>query len=310
VAEELYERIVDAMNALHGAHPGFRAAHAKGVFCGGSFTASAKAGELSRAAHLLGGPVRVTARFSNGSGNPEAEDADRRDGRGLAVKFHLADGEITDIVSVSIPVFFVNTPEDFLDFVRARAPDPETGEMDMEKVGAFLAEHPETQAAVGQVLPALTPPRSFATSAYNGLHAFGLVDAGGERRWARYSWRPEAGEATLSEQEIKAADRDYLQEEIRERLGREPVRFTLTAKLADDGDPLDDVTRTWPDDREIVELGTLELTEPIEGAEDEGVIVFDPVNLTDGIELPRDPIVQARSAAYSVSVERRSAVRS
>lgn len=310
MAEQLYEQIVDALNAVHGGPREGRAAHAKGVFCSGNFTATPRAGELSSAAHLRGEPVRVTARFSNGSGNPEAEDADRRDGRGLAVKFDLPDGEITDIVSVSIPVFFVRTPEDFLGFLEARKPDPETGEMDMEKVGAFLGEHPETQAAVQLLLPALTPPRSFATCAYNGLHAFALVDGSGEKTWVRYSWKPEAGEATLSEEEIEAADRDYLQDEIRERLGREPVRFTLTAKLAAEGDPLDDPTQVWPDDREMVELGRLELTEAIEGVEAEGPVVFDPVNLTAGIELAPDQIVTARSKAYSVSAERRSAVRS
>ena len=310
MADELYEQIVDALNAVHGGPREGRAAHAKGVFCSGSFTATPRAGELSSAAHLQGEPVRVTARFSNGSGNPEAEDADRRDGRGLAVKFDLPDDQITDIVSVSIPVFFVRTPEDFLGFLEARKPDPETGEMDMEKVGAFLGEHPETQAAVQLILPALTPPRSFATCAYNGLHAFALVDGSGRKTWVRYSWKPEAGEATLSEEEIEAADRDYLQDEIRERLGREPVRFTLTAKLAAEGDPLDDPTQVWPDDREMVDLGRLELTEAIEGVEAEGPVVFDPVNLTAGIELAPDQIVTARSKAYSVSAERRSAVRS
>ena len=34
---------------------------------------------------------------------------------------------------------------------------------------------------------------------------------------------------------------------------------------------------------------------------------FDPVRVTDGIELSDDPILQYRSAAYSVSVARRIA---
>ena len=34
--------------------------------------------------------------------------------------------------------------------------------------------------------------------------------------------------------------------------------------------------------------------------------IFDPTNLTDGIDLSADPILPARSAAYSVSYERRS----
>jgi len=289
--EVLYEEIVDAMNALHGVHPGYRAAHAKGTFCSGTFTASDQAAGLSKAAHLQGDPVDVLARFSNGSGDPDARDADRRDGRGLAVKFQLGDGNATDIVAVTIPVFFVKTPQDFLAFLNAREPDPATGEMDMEKVGAFLGEHPETGAAVQLILPALTPPMSFAQTRYFGLHAFAFTNAGGARRFGRYTWVPEAGEANLPEDEIEAADRDYLETEIRERLAAsDPVAFTLRVQLAGEGDELDNPTVAWPEDRETVEP-----------------VVFDPVNVIDGIECSDDQILDARSKAYSVSAERRAA---
>jgi catalase len=308
----LYEQIVDGMGAIHGVHPGYRAAHAKGKFCRGSFTASDDARELSRATHLQGDRVEVSARFSNGSGNPEAPDADRRDGRGLAVKFHLPDGSETDIVSVSIPVFFVRTGEDFLDFTKARKPTPD-GEIDMERVGAFLDEHPETAEALQSILPALTPPASYAQCTYRGLHAFGLVDEGGERRFVRYRWMPEAGERMLSEDEIESAEDDYLQTEITERFAAGPVRFELRAQLAGEGDSLTDPTVAWPDDRPDVALGTLELTEldtkNEETEDDGGVVVFDPMNVTDGIECSDDEILSTRSPAYSVSIERRAAAR-
>ena len=153
---------------------------------------------------MQGEPVDVLARFSNGSGNPKAPDADRREGRGMATSFRLPDGDRTDIVAISIPVFFVRTAEDFLEFVRARKPDPETGEMDMEKVGAFVAAHPETQAALELILPTLVPPASYAECAYNGLHAFAFVDAAGERRFGRYRWEPDAGARALPDEEIEA----------------------------------------------------------------------------------------------------------
>jgi len=305
----LYEQIVDAMGEMFGVHPGYRAAHAKGVFCRGNFTASAEAADLSRAGHLQGDPVEVSARFSNGSGKPEAPDADRRDGRGLAVKFHLPDGGDTDIVSISIPVFFVRTGEDFLAFTEARRPGPD-GELDMERVGAFLGEHPETAEALQSILPALTPPASYAQVTYRGLHAFGLIDASGERRFVRYRFVPEAGERMLSDDEIDAADSDYLQAEIKQRLAAGPVRFELRAQLAGDGDSLTDPTVAWPQDRPDVALGTLELSElDAESEADGGVVVFDPMNVTDGIECSDDEILSARSRAYSVSIERRAAAR-
>jgi catalase len=304
----MYEEIVDALGDLHGVHPGHRAAHAKGVFCRGTFTATPQARELTRAAHMRGEPVDVLARFSNGSGNPEAPDADRREGRGMATSFRLPDGDRTDIVAISIPVFFVRTAQDFLEFVRARKPDPETGEMDIERVGAFVAAHPETQAALELILPTLVPPASYAECAYNGLHAFAFVDAAGERRFGRYRWQPDAGAVALSDEEIEASSPDYLQEEIADRLAAGPIGFTLRMRLAEDDDPLDDPTVPWPEERPEVTLGALTLTEVDADAErDDELIVFDPTKLTDGIEPSDDEILATRPHAYAVSAERRSA---
>src|SRR3954465_12052161 len=109
----MWEEIVDALGAVNGGpHPGFGALPAKGPFPKGNFTATPEAIELSRAAHLQGGPVEATIRFSNASGHPRTPDADPLAGRGMAVKFHLPDGEATDIVSVPLVVFLARTPED------------------------------------------------------------------------------------------------------------------------------------------------------------------------------------------------------
>ena len=301
------EEIVDALEGVSGGpHPGYRAAHARGVFCCGTFTATSEARELTRAAHMQGDTVRATVRFSNGSGDPGAPDTDRRDGRGMATKFELPDGGETDIVAITIPVFFVRTARDFLEFLHARKPDPETGGMDMEKVVAFVAAHPETQAALQLILPTFVPPASYATCAYNSLHAFGLTNAAGERRFARYRWEPEAGERVLTDEEIAASPPHYLARELADRLSRSPVVFTLTAKLAEGDDPLDDPTVPWPDTRPKVTLGRLELTELDAEAESGGeIVVFDPTRMTDGIELSDDEILATRPLAYSVSVERR-----
>jgi catalase len=305
-SRQLAEEIVDALNAINGSHPGCRAVHAKGTVCAGTFTATPEAAKLSRAAHLQGEPVKATVRFSNASGNPHTSDANPIAGRGMAVKFHLPDGEATDIVSVPLAVFMVRTPEDFLAFTQARVPDPDTGQPDHEKLGAFLGEHPETGAALQAGLPKLAPTTSFATSDYNALHAFALVDDSGERHWGRYGWRPSAGVEHLSEEQLASADRDYLQEELRERLASGSARFTLEFTLAEDGDSLDDPTSPWEGEREVVTLGELELTEVIEDPETpEEPLVMDPMRLTDGIEPSDDKILALRPEAYSVSIERR-----
>src|ERR671934_936413 len=137
------EDLIEAFNAVAGGpHQGARAAHAKGVVCAGAFTPTPEAARITRAAHMQGEPVRATVRFSNGSGKPHVHDGER-DGRGMAVKLYLPDGSRTDIVAVTLPSFLTRTPEELLEVTRIRTPDPVTGEMDMEKVGAYLAAHPE-----------------------------------------------------------------------------------------------------------------------------------------------------------------------
>lgn len=299
------EDAVDAINDVSGRHPGHRAAHAKGTLVSGSFTATPEGSRLTRAAHMRGEPVRATVRFSNGGGDPGRPDY-AREGRGMAVKLYLPDGSRTDMVALSLPAFFVRTPEDFIEFTRLRKPDPETGKPDMQRMGPWLGDHPEAGPAI-QASLAAEPPASYAQVAYNGIHAFRWTSADGEGRWVRFSWQPAAGEATLDGGQARELGADYLQTEIHERIGREPVAFRLVVRIAAEGDPLDDPTAIWPDDRETVEAGRLELTGQDSERERGGdILVFDPTRVTDGIELSEDPILNFRPRAYSVSIERRA----
>jgi catalase len=286
---------VDAINAISGAHPGHRAAHAKGVLLTGSFTPSAEAAGLTSASHMQGEPSRVTVRFSNGGGDPGIPDY-AREGRGMAVKFDLGDGGKTDIVGLTLPCFFVRTPEDFIEFTKARL-EPE------KLMPDFLGAHPEALPAIQAALGA-EPPDSYATCTYNSIHAYRWQDSDGGTRWVRYRFEPEAGERTLPGEEAKARGRDYLRDEI---LDRSETAFRLLVVVADEGDPVDDPTAAWPEERERVEVGRLVLTGPETGRERDGdILVFDPTRVTDGIELSDDPILRFRPKAYSVSVARRT----
>jgi catalase len=63
----------------------------------------------------------------------------------------------------------------------------------------------------------------------------------------------------------------------------------------------------WPADRSLVDLGQLQVTDiSSTGTADERRLVFDPANLTNGIDLSADPILLARSSAYSISYDHRS----
>jgi len=290
----LAEEIVDAINDISGVHPGHRSAHAKGTLLTGTFTPSGNASGLTTAPHLQDEPVRVTARFSNGGGDPGIPDY-AREGRGMAVKFYLTDGGTTDIVGLTLPCFFVRTPEDFLSFTQARK-DPERLMPD------WLGAHPEALTAIQAALGA-DPPASYATCVYNSIHSYRWLDGGGGSRFVRYRFEPEAGEQTLSGDDAKERGRDYLQEDI---LARGESAFRLQVIVAAEEDAVDDPTVAWPEEREHVDVGRLVVNGPELEREREGdVLVFDPTRVTDGIELSGDPILHFRGPAYSVSVERR-----
>jgi catalase len=294
--DPLAREAVDAINAISGVHAGHRAAHAKGTLLTGTFTPSPKAGELTTAAHMQGEPSRVTVRFSNGGGDPGMPDY-AREGRGMAVKMYLPDGGKTDIVALTLPCFFVRTPEDFIAFTKARL-EPE------KLMPDFLGAHPEALPAIQAALGA-DPPESYATCAYNAIHSFRWIDSAGGSRWVRYRFEPEAGERTLPGDEARARGRDYLQEEI---LSRGETAFRLLVIIGEEGDEIDDPTVAWPSERERVEVGRLVLTGPDTERERDGdVLVFDPTRVIAGIELSGDPILRFRPRAYSASVERRTA---
>jgi catalase len=299
------EEAVSAIDESFGRHDGYRVVHAKGVLCRGTFVATPDAKRLTRAPHMQGGEVPVTVRFSNGSGNPRAPDH-APDGRGMAVKFYLPDGARTDIVALNLPCFFVRTPEDFVAFTRASKPF--VGGLPGPRLALYLATHREAWRAVSAALR-FKPPISYATCLYNALHAYEWIAADGSRRFLRYTWVPEAGEQSLDGGAAKQHGQDYLQEEIGERLRSEPIRFTLRVQIAAPGDPTHDATAVWPEDRERIDVGTLELVELETGREQGGdVLVFDPTRVIDGIELSDDPLPRLRSQAYSISVERRTGV--
>jgi catalase len=301
---DLYEQLVDTANAIYGAHAHRRALHSKGTWCSGTFTATPEATALSRARQFQGEPVPALVRFSSGSGDPESHDA-QRESRGMAVKLRPADGEEADILAVTTPAFVARTPDDFLELLKLRVPDPDTGQPNMEKLGAFLAAHPESQTAVQSTVGS-EPPASFATLTYFSPHSFKLVSADGAQTWVRYRWRPEAGEASIPDEEARERGRDYLAEELAERLRGGTAGFELLLQVAGEGDPIDDPTAVWPDDRELVAAGRLEIAEVIDDPEtDDHIEVFDPTRVVDGVELSDDPVLHARARAYSVSAYRR-----
>lgn len=300
LAAELVEMIHED---FQGFHPGYRGVHAQGRYYAATFRATPEAKKLSRAVHLQGEAVPATVRHGHSpSGNPWGPATSPS----MAVKFYLPDGTVTDLIGLTIPVFFGRTPDEVLEGLKALRPDPSTGKPDEKKVTQLMASRPWIAKAF-QLAKTVPAPVSFAQTVFHAIHTFRFVNSADEAQYARYHWEPEAGVAGQTIEELQKRPPSYLFEELEERLRKAPVVFNLVLQLAKEGDPTDDPTAQWPDDRPRVTIGRLEIirTTTVEEIGDP-VMLHDPTRLTDGIEPSDDPILAVRRGVYEVSVAHRT----
>jgi catalase len=299
------QELLQQFDAIFGLNPGFRPAHAKGAMLTGTFTPTAAAASLSKAPHIVRASTPVTVRFSNSTGVPLIPDNDpNANPRGFAVRFNLAEHVHTDIVSHSTDGFPTHTGQEFLEFLKALATsDP--ANLKGSPLEAFLGSHPKALAFVQAPKPA---PSSFARESYFGVTAMKFTNKDGVSRFGRYRIVPEAGVEHLDDAAAAAKSANYLFDEIAERIAKGPVKYRVLVQVADEGDVVDDATIHWPEDRKLLELGTISLTAPVaDDAHEQKQIIFDPIPRVEGIEPSDDPLLELRAAIYLLSGRRRRA---
>ncbi len=319
--QSMSERLYRALESDYPDHRAdMRPVHAVGIGATGYFVPSNAARNFTHAEQFQGGQVPVTLRFSNGSGSPVEHDS-ALDVRGMAVKFHLKDGGESDLIAITLPIFFAQNPEEFLQFAAAGVPVPDKPENWLQRfwdmlqlrtparppdlpedgtagviryANTHMAARPGTVAATMLVTPA-----SYGRAAYHALHTFKLIAADGGVTFGRFDWEPVAGVEPFLE---KGVHNQFLHQELRERIKRGPIRFVLRMNIAGQGDDLGDPTKVWDTTRVRVVLGELWITGL---ADDNGAgcerLSFNPTRLAPGIECSDDPVLAARRGAYEYS---------
>jgi catalase len=292
---------------LFGPHPGFRPTHAKGLMLSGTFTPAPNAASLTKAPHAAHESTPVTARFSNSTGIPQIPDsAPDANPRGLAIRFNLADHVHTDIVAHSTDGFPARDGYEFLELLQAiAASGPEVPSP--KPIEQFLGAHP---AALRFVQTPKPFPSSLARDTYFGVTAFRFTNAAGKTRYGRYRIIPEAGNDYLSDDKLSTLRENHHYEELEHRVKQSPIRFKIFVQVAAPGDVTDDATIHWPEDRELIELGTVELTSVLpDSIVQQKKIIFDPIPRVDGIEPSADPLLELRAAIYLLSGRERRAAK-
>jgi len=300
-------RLVDAamaaMEKYTGVVPGCRRAHARGHGFVGHFEATPDAAALTVAEHLQGGRVPVVVRLSNGDANPLASDllsSGRGATLGLGIEFALPSGRRSTWAAPNLTAFPGSTPEDFIAVITAQRPNAR-GRMSVLRMFWFVATHLRTIPGLLSVI-GHPPIPSFAAADYRGLHAYYLVDAQQRRRAFRYHWASTMkGERRLTKAEAARRPSQFLIDEMRERVAREPVQWELIFTLAEPGDPTNDQLRAWPASRPKIRAGMLTLVAEHKDQDLIERMVFDPTNVPPGIECSDDPLLRFRSAVYRAS---------
>lgn len=296
-------RMIDAFEAVNGGHPGFRRNHAKGVCLAGVFDSNGAGAPYSKAEIFKPGQVPVFGRFALAGGMPMMPDGPNVV-RSMALNFTLPDGELWRTGINDIPVFPVRDARAFYEQLLATVPDAKTGKPDPDRMKAFVAAHPETARAMSMI-HAHPFSSGFADATYNSLNAFLLIDAAGRSTPVRWSMVPV--DAFAPEPSTPPDDKNYLFNDLAARLRRGPVQWHLVLTLGQPQDPTDDATTPWPENRQRVDVGTLTVTHiDTESAGNCRDINFDPLVLPSGIAPSNDPLLSARSAAYSLSFTRRA----
>jgi catalase len=205
----------------------------------------------------------------------------------------------------SFPFFLVATPEGFLAQMQASRPDPATGKPDPSKQADFARRYPEAKKFVAWATTAPWPD-SWANTEYNSVNAFRVRAADGGEHYIRWSMRPQTALQTMTPEQRKQAGPDFLARDLAARLAHGPLRWDMVLTVAEPGDAVNDSSQQWPEGRRQVVAGTLEITAATPQASGPcRDINFDPLILPAGITASADPVLLARSSAYSESFNRR-----
>jgi catalase len=106
----------------------------------------------------------------------------------------------------------------------------------------------------------------------------------------RYQRIPVAGVAHLDSVAASKVTPNYLFDGLRRRIGRGATAYRLFVQVANAGDRTNDGSIVSPGDRKRVELGTIGLSTVAPNSDElQKSLTFNPIYLTNGIQLSGDP---------------------
>jgi catalase len=239
-------------------------------------------------------------RFNLATANPDANDSTIRV-RGLGLQISTSAGQVWRSAMLDAPTFPVSTPQGFYDLLRA------SGDKNSNAMKVFVAAHPEFSNFLHWAKTTAWTS-SYAEDRFNSLDSFVFNDASGHSSVVRWSFIPTALPVDISPSDLAKRGPNALETEIADRVGKASQRWILAVTVANPSDQTIDPSKARPEDRLTVVVGMLvaqHIVPEVNGPCRD--INFDPTVLPAGMTTSDDPFPAARSAAYAVSYDRRTA---
>jgi catalase len=287
-----------------------RVVHAKGTGAHGVFEVTDDVTKFTKAAFLnqVGKRTPLFLRFSTVAGERGASDT-ARDPRGFAIKFYTEEGNY-DMVGNNTPVFFINDPMKFPDFIHSQKRHPQTNVQDPNNIFDFWQHTPESQHQIMILFSDRGTPYGYRHMNGYSSHTFKWVNAAGEVHYVKYHFKTDQGIKNFTADqaaEMTKTSGDFSGMDLFENIekGNFPS-WTWYVQLMPEKDAdnyrfdVFDITKVWPhSDYPLVKVGKLTLNRNVENyhAETEQS-AFAPSHLVPGIEPSNDRMLQGRLFSY------------
>ena len=287
-----------------------RVVHAKGAGAKGTFTLTKDMSAYTKA-DVFNGAGKTTPillRFSQVAGESGYPDT-LRDVRGFALRFYTQEGNY-DVVGNNTPIFFVNDPLKFPDFIHSQKRDPATHLRSQEMQWDFWSHSPESVHQVTYLMGDRGNPASYRNMNGYGSHTFKWVNAKGEQFWVKYHFLSEQGVKNMTDEtaaKVASEDTDFLLHDLYDAIDRGDypkwkvcVQILPYQEGLDYKDDIFDVTKVVSKkDYPRIEIGEFVLdTNPTNYFDDVEEAAFSPANFVPGIEPSPDKLLQGRLFGY------------
>ena len=288
-----------------------RVVHAKGAGAFGTFELTRDMSSYTMA-DLFNGKNKKTPifiRFSQVAGESGYPDV-FRDVHGFALRFYTQQGNY-DIVGNNTPIFFVNDPYKFPDFIHSQKRDPRTHRRDNNMQWDFWSHSPESVHQVTYLMGDRGVPASYRTMNGYGTHTFKWVNKSGKQYWVKYHFKSQQGVKNMTDETASKAagsDTDYLLHDLFDAIEKKNFpSWTVYVQIIpyEDGfhykyDLFDPTKVVSHHDYPLNKIGVFTLNKnPENYFEDVEESAFSPANFVKGIEPSPDKLLQGRLFAYT-----------